>query len=130
MREFGAPVGAEVRTEIVDLAQQIFDQYEPKRAVQAKEFAMEDNPDEVVVHEVDLRNEGQRLRIAFTEPAARPPFEWLIEITSDIGETDYFKHYLVRDIDVVMAQRKVLTVLDAPEAETLLTDLRLVLTWL
>jgi hypothetical protein len=130
MREFGTPVGPEVRDEIMTLAQAIFDQVESKREVRAREFAMEDNPDRVVVDEVDVKHEGERLRIAVTKPEARPPFEWLLEITSDIGEADYFKHYLVREEDVVLAQRKVLTPLDAEEAELVLVDLRTAQGWL
>lgn len=130
MREFGQPVGPEVRTEIVKLAQAIFDQAEPKRTVLARDFAMEENPDREVVDEVDLRHEHERLRIAITRAEARPPFEWFLEVTSDIGESEYFKHYLVREEDVVLAQRKVLTPLDAEEAELVLHDLRTAQGWL
>ncbi|MDB5178758.1 MAG: hypothetical protein JWN01_701 [Patescibacteria group bacterium] len=130
MREFDFPAGPEVRARIVDLAQAVFDQARPKRAVRAEEFAMDENPKQIVVHEVDLRSEGERMRIAATKSEARPPFEWLMEITSDIGETDYFKHYLVRENDIMLAQRKVLTPIDAQEAEVLLADLRTAQTWL
>ncbi|MDF2461070.1 MAG: hypothetical protein K0S68_473 [Candidatus Saccharibacteria bacterium] len=133
MREFGPPVDEGVRAEILKLAQSLFDRVEPKRAVRAKEFAMDENPEQIVVHEVDLRSsdeDGQRLRVAVTEAAARPPFEWLLEITSDIGESEYFKHYLVREHDVVLAQRKVLTPIDAEEAELILSDLRTAESWL
>jgi DNA-binding cell septation regulator SpoVG len=130
MREFGHPVGGDVRSDIYELARNIFNRVETKRAVRAKEFAMENNPEQVVVHEVDLRQGDERLRIAMTEEAARPPFEWFIEITSDIGESDYFKHYLVRQDDVVLAQRKVLTPIDQAEADTVIHDLKLAQTWL
>jgi hypothetical protein len=131
MRDFGQPVGPEVRAEIMALAQAIFNLAEPKREVRASEFAMEEHPDRVVVDEVDLKHEGERLRIAITKPEARPPFEWLLEITSDVGESlDYFKHYLIRDDDVVLAQRKVLTPIDASEAELVMRDLRTAQSWL
>jgi hypothetical protein len=130
MREFGPLVGPEIRAQIAELARSVFNQAEPKRDVLAREFAMDENPDQVVVHEVDLRSDEGRLRIAVTEPAARPPFEWLLEITSDIGETDYFKHYLVRENDIMLAQRKVLTPIDADEAATILTDLQTARGWL
>jgi hypothetical protein len=130
MREFGQPVDASVREEILSLARSVFDEVEPKRAVKAKEFAMEDQPERVVVHEVDLRRSGERLRVAVTEADARPPFEWLYEITSDIGESEYFKHYLIREEDVVLAQRKLLTPIDAEEAELVLADLRTAQKWL
>jgi hypothetical protein len=119
-----------MRTEILELAQEIFREAEPKRTVRARDFAMEENPDQEVVDEVDLRHDHERLRIALTRPEARPPFEWLLEITSDIGESEYFKHYLIRDHDVVLAQRKVLTPVDAEEAALILSDLRTVQDWL
>lgn len=130
MREFGPAIDEGVRGEILRLAQSLFDRAEPKRAVRAKEFAMDDNPEQVVVHEVDLHGESGRLRIAVTEADARPPFEWLLEITSDVGEADYFKHYLVREHDVVLAQRKVLTPVDAEEAKSILDDLGVAEGWL
>jgi hypothetical protein len=130
MREFGKPADEGVRDQIFALAQSIYDRAEPKRDVRAKEFAMDEQPEQVVVHEVDLRSEDGRMRIAVTEPAARPPFEWLLEITADIDETDYFKHYLVREHDVVLAQRKVLTPIDQVEAELVLRDLQTAQAWL
>jgi hypothetical protein len=130
MRKFGPLVGKDKRAEIIALAQSVFDRAGSKRAVRAGEFAMDEDPDQVVVHEVDLRSEGDRLRIAVTMPEARPPFEWLIEVTSDIGETDYFKHYLVRENDIMLAQRKVLIPLDAKEAEVLISDLKAAASWL
>jgi hypothetical protein len=131
MRNFGMPVGPDVRERVLALAKSIFAAAETKRAVTAREFAMADQPpDEVVAREVDLRSGPERLRIAATEPSARPPFEWLLEITSDVGESDYFKHYLVRDDDIVLAQRKVLTPIDAEEAEVVLADLRAAQGWM
>jgi hypothetical protein len=112
-----------MRDKILAAAREIYDRAEPKRAVKATEFAMDDEPDKVVVHEVDVRFGEDRLRVAVTEESARPPFEWQLEITSDVGNADYFKHYLVRDHDVVLAQRKVLTPLDEPEADLVLADL-------
>jgi len=123
VREFGKPVGEVMRDKIFAAARDIFDRAEPKRDVKAAEFAMDDEPEKVVVHEVDVRFGEDRLRVAVTEEAARPPFEWLLEITSDVGEAEYFKHYLVRDHDVVLAQRKELTPLDDPEARHVLADL-------
>lgn len=130
MRNFGMPVGPDVKERVAALAKSIFAAAEPKRAVTAREFAMEEQPDQVVAREVDLRSGANRLRIAATEPTARPPFQWLLEITSDVGEADYFKHYLIREDDIVLAQRKVLTPLDAEEAEVVLADLRAAQGWL
>jgi len=125
VRTFGAPEGKGTRAEIVALAVSIFSLSGSKRAVRAREFAMEDEPERVVASEVDVRWGSERLRIAATEPDARPPFEWIWEITSNVGESDYFKHYLVREEDVVLAQRKVLTPIDAAEARIIMHDLRL-----
>ncbi len=131
MREFGAPAGAKLRAEITAMVEAIFDEVEPKRAVTGADFAMDEQADMVVAREIELKDvRGQRLRIAATEASARPPFEWLYEITSDIGEADYFKHYLVRQDDIVLAQRKVLTPVDDAEAKAILNDLRTAQTWL
>ena len=124
MRQFGAPVGNDMRDQILAAAKALYERVPVKREVKASQFAMDDQPDKVVVHEVDVRWEGNRLRVAATEPDVRPPFEWLLEITSDVGEADYFKHYLIREHDVVLAQRKELTPLDDQEAEVVLSDLK------
>lgn len=119
-----------MRTEILKLARALYDRVESKRDVRASDFAMDGDQERVVAHEVDLRHEGERLRVAVTEPSARPPFEWLLEITSDVGEADYFKHYLIREHDVVLAQRKVLTPIDQQEADVILRDLKTAASWL
>lgn len=129
MREFGPAVGGNVRAEIMKLAKALYDEVPTKREVLAKDFAMEENPERIVVREVDLRSGDDRLRVAVTTPDARPPFEWLVEITSDIGEADYFRHYLIREHDVVLAQRKVLTPVDAVEADRIITDLQTAANW-
>ncbi len=77
----------------------------------------------IVVKEIDLKWDGQRLRVGKTLDEARPPFEWIYEISSDMGESEYFKHYLVREHDIVLAQRKLLTVIDDEEAAILRADL-------
>jgi hypothetical protein len=123
-------IGADEREEVRALAQEIYDLAEPKRPVKAGEFAMDGDPDVIVARQVDLKNEGERLRVAVTEASARPPFEWLLEITSDVGEADYFKHYLIRDNDIMMAQRKVLTPVDRPEFELIMHDLKTARSWL
>lgn len=127
MRQLGAPVGGSVRQTIIDLACRVF-VFAPKhRLVRASEFTMDMIGDPVVVKEAEIKWPAGRLRVAITETDARPPFEWQLEITSNIDETDYFKHYLVRDEDVVLAQRKILTPIDAEEAEVVLADLELAL---
>lgn len=130
MREFGPSIGKTEREQIRVLAQEIYDLVETKRAVSAGEFAMDGDPDVVVARQVDLRREDERMRVAMTEESARPPFEWLLEITSDIGESDYFKHYLIREDDVVLAQRKILTVIDTQEFELVMRDLKIARSWI
>lgn len=123
MREFGTPLADEQRQELVALIARVYGSVPAKREVSAADFAMEDNPDQIVVKEVDIRWAENRLRVAMTDPQVRPPFEWLYEVSSDVGESEYFKHYLVRENDIVLAQRKVLTVIDAEEAGILRADL-------
>jgi hypothetical protein len=125
MREFGPTIGAEKRAEIVRAAEELFEAAgdRRRRESRASEFELEIEDDPVVTREADVHWPDGRLRIAKTTPEARPAFEWLIEITSNVGETDYFKHYLVLDQDVVLAQRKVLTPIDDAEADMILADL-------
>lgn len=123
MREFGPTIGDERRAEIVRAAEAVFEAALKRRGARASEFEMEVPGDPVVVNEADIRWPSGRLRIAKTMPEARPPFEWLIEITSNVDETDYFKHYLVLEDGIVLAQRKVLTPIDDQEAAVILADL-------
>jgi len=123
MRQFGHPASATIQAAIRSAAAQLLTAAPVSRLAYGREFAMDDE-DLAVMREVDLRwPDGQRFRIAETLPAARPPFEWLVEITSDLGESDYVKHYLIRDTDIMLAQRKVLTPVDDIEAQTVLADL-------
>jgi hypothetical protein len=124
MREFGEPIGADARKELVDLIERVYALVPAKREVSAGEFAMEEQPERIVVKEIDLRWDGERLRIGKTLDDARPPFEWVYEISSDMGESEYFKHYLVREDDIVLAQLKLLSVIDAEEAAILRADLQ------
>ena len=123
MREFGPPVSEAVYNELLQIIIEVYSCVPAKRQVTAAEFSMEENPDRIVVKEVELKWEAERLRVAMSEPSARPPFEWLYEVSSDVGESDYFKHYLVRKHDIVLAQRKVLTPIDLEEAGILRADL-------
>ncbi|GAC1371312.1 MAG: hypothetical protein NVSMB39_4930 [Candidatus Saccharimonadales bacterium] len=123
MRDFGAPITAAARQELVDLIDKLYQAYPAKKEVSAGDFAMEENPERIVVKEIDLKWDGQRLRVGKTLDKARPPFEWIYEISSDMGESEYFKHYLVRENDIVLAQRKVLTVIDDEEAAILRADI-------
>jgi hypothetical protein len=123
MRDFGPPIGQATYDAIRQAALELYEAIPQKREVPARAFAMEEEPDRIVVTEADLRWPDGRVRVALTKPEARPPFEWLVEITSDVNEADYFKHYLVREDDIVLAQRKVLTPLDDQEAQTMLADL-------
>jgi hypothetical protein len=123
MREFGSPIDRQRYEQIVAAALDVYEVAPKPREVTAATFAMDGDPDRVVVTEALVNLDGGRVRVAQTKPAERPPFEWLIEITSDLDETDYFKHYLIREDDIVLAQRKVLTPIDDQEAEVILADL-------
>lgn len=127
MREFGPTITPQRREEILLAAQAVFDAGGNVRAIRASDMALEIDGDPIVAHEVSVKWPEGRMRVARTEASARPPFEWLWEITSNIDEGDYFKHYLIRDEDVVLAQRRVLTPIDDEEAVIVLEDLALAL---
>lgn len=82
------------------------------QAVYGREFVMEPG-DQLVGYRVKLNLPDYWLRLDVSTARARPPFEWSGEITSD-GPTG-LEHYLVRDDDVVRAERKNLTVLSPVE---------------
>ena len=124
MREFSKPISREIREELVALIILVYGTVPAKREVTAADFAMTERPERIVVKEVEIKWDVERLRVAMSEPSVRPPFEWLYEVSSDIGESEYFKHYLVRESDIVLAQRKVLTPIDNHEAEILRADLQ------
>ncbi len=124
MREFGPTASPQLQQQIRQLAAELFAGVPAKRPLRGGDFAMDDEA-AVVVYEATIQvDDTQRLRIAQTVPEARPPFEWLLEITSDIGESDYFKHYLIREHDIMLAQRKELTPIDDQEAHVILRDLQ------
>ena len=123
MRVFGEPIAAAKQAEIVREAEKLYGLSATRRLVNASAFAMDLAGDPVVVHEADVRWPDGRVRVAKTMPEVRPPFEWVMEITSNVDEVDYFKHYLVRDGDIVLAQRRVLTPIDEVEAAIILNDL-------
>lgn len=125
MREFGEPIGKNRREELLEAALAVFELMPKKKPVLGEAFAMDD-AQMVVLHEATVKvDEDEKLRISVTVPEARPPFEWLVEITDDLGESEYFKHYLIRENDVMLAQRKVLTPIDETEALLILADLKL-----
>lgn len=124
MREFGMPISPGTRDTLVELIDAVYRSVPAKRKVTAAEFSMDSlEPGRVVVKEVEYKWDGERLRVAMSEPEVRPPFEWFYEVSSDVGESDYFKHYLVLEGEIVLAQRKVLTVIDDEEAAILRGDL-------
>lgn len=97
--------------------------------IPGSDFVMEP-PDVTVIRELDVMTENGRFRLAATLPTARPPFEWLFEITSEINTGTAMRHYLVREEDIVVAERRTLTPLDDEEAGLILSDLSLVETTL
>ncbi len=116
------------RHEIVELAGAVFEAAPNRRQLKARDFMFEGEGNRVVAEEATLNTSEGRIRVAYSQPTERPPFEWQWEITSDIGEADFFKHYLVRDEDVVLAQKKVLTPINDFHADVLISDLRAALT--
>jgi hypothetical protein len=131
MREFNPPVRAELRQAVIDLVEEILDLAPKIKWQHGRDLAMDD--EEAVVSRstrIDLGEEVGEVTVAASEASARPPFEWLVEVTADINERGYLKHYLVRDNDVVLAHRKVLTEIDDAEAELLIADLRQTLAFL
>lgn len=95
------------------------------RDIPGSDFVMEPG-DVTVIQELDVMTESGRFRLAATKATARPPFEWLYEITSEINTGAGIRHYLVRDHDIVAAERRTLTPIEAIEAQIILSDLELV----
>ena len=123
MREFGQVVTIELDSRIRREALDLFELMPGKTAVLGDALAM-DEADLLVLEAAEVLDEyGNKFKLSVTQAKARPPFEWLIEISSDLGESEYFKHYLVRDNDIVLAQRKILTPIDIIEADIILADL-------
>jgi hypothetical protein len=122
MRDFEGTVSAELAQRVRAAAKELFDLIKTKKPVLGSALAMEP-ADEVVLYEASVKTPLGNLQLAETLPAARPPFEWLMEITSDLGDGSYFKHYLIRENDIVLAHRKLLTPIDDVEANTILSDL-------
>lgn len=123
MREFGPAASPELDAAIRREALSLFELMPDKTPVLGDALAM-DETDLLVLEAAEVFDEdGNKFKMSVTRPTARPPFEWLIEISSDLGESEYFKHYLVREDDIVLAQRKSLTPIDEAEAEIILADL-------
>lgn len=124
MRTFGSRVKPELEARIRQEVQALFESAPERREHRGSEFAL-DNADDVVMHEVNIPvgDDGERYRVNMSLPTSRPPFEWIMEITADVNEAGYIKHYLVREDDIVLADRKVLTVIDEEEARVMLADL-------
>ena len=125
MREFNPPVSLALRQRIIELVFDVLDRAPKVKRLYGRDLAM-DEEDAFVGRSarVDLGEEIGILSLAQSEPSARPPFEWIVEVTSEIGESDYLRHYLIRENDMVLAHRKVLTEVDDREAEGVITDLK------
>ena len=95
------------------------------REIPGSDFVMEP-ADAVVIEELDITTDQGRFRLAATRPNARPPFEWLYEITSEINTGTAMRHYLLRESDIVVAERRTLSPLDEESAKLILLDLSLV----
>jgi hypothetical protein len=128
MREFDPPVSPELRQQIIDLVVEILERASKVKPLYGRDFAM-DAADAYVGARanLDLGEEIGSISLAQAEPGTEPPFEWIVEVTSEIGESEYLRHYLVRENDVVLAHRKVLTEVDDKEATSLIDDLKMAL---
>lgn len=125
MRELNQTISPALELKIRQAVEELFQRIPSKKTFLGAAYAM-DEAEMVVVEagEIDCVEDG-RFRLAYSVPEARPPFEWIYEITSEIHEEDYFKHYLVRDHDIVLAQKKILTPIDDVEGEVILADIKL-----
>ena len=124
MRSFAPPVRSELRNQIVELVRQIIAVAPKSKQQFGRDLAMDDA--DLLVSEsakINIDDDGAMISVAQSMPVARPPFEWLVEITSELEASDYLKHYLVRQDDMVLAHRKVITEVDDQEAESLIADL-------
>ena len=124
MREFKGKLSDELNREIRDAVAALFAKFPSKKLYYGRDYAM-DETDMLVVEAVEVKSDLGRFRLAYSIPEARPPFEWEYEITSEYDEKDYFKHYLIRADDIVVAQRKVLLPIDDTEARLILHDITL-----
>jgi hypothetical protein len=123
MREFNGKLSTDLDLRIRREAAELFEMVPEKREVRGSALLM-DQGDEIVLREITIKAPGAgTLQIAATSPSARPPFEWLMEITSKINDDSYFKHYLILEDKIVLAHRKELTPIDDREAAVVLTDL-------
>ena len=91
------------------------------RQIPGSDFVMEPG-EAIVMEELDVMTEYGRFRLAATKATARPPFEWLYEITSEINTDGGIRHYLVREEDIVSAERRTLTPLGDADAQLVLSD--------
>ncbi len=107
MREFGAPISSERFKAITSLAANLFADLPNKRLIHGEALSMDD-PEMIVLETAEvLDQDGNKFKLSATKPEACPPFEWLYEISSDLGHSEYFRHYLIRDTDIVLAQPKI-----------------------
>jgi hypothetical protein len=128
MRDFTPPVAPSLRQRIAELVLTILERAPKVKSQYGRDLAM-DQVDMLVSRsaKIDLGEDIGSISLAQSEASARPPFEWIVEVTSEIGESDYLRHYLIRENDMVLAHRKVLTEVDDREAEGLISDLTMTL---
>ncbi len=127
MRDFTPPVSPELRAEVFETARRVLAAAPEMRPLYGRELAMEEE-DALIAERAKLElADGATMEVALSRPEGRPPIEWLAEITSTINEEDYFKHYLVRDADLVLALRKTIIPIDDEEARMVLSELQLTL---
>lgn len=124
MRPFGNPVSPSLREQVLAEVTRLVAAFPSSRELKAGEYVLEP-ADEVVLDVATITTGVGMVKLHVCRPGWAPPFEWLAEITSEIPGTDYLKHYLVREQDIVLAQRKELSVIDDEEAGLILADLEI-----
>jgi hypothetical protein len=123
MREFNGKITVGLEQRVREATAALYELMPDKKQTYGADLAMDDDGAVVITEGTVKLPGGEKLQIAVTRPEARPPFEWLMEITSLIDEADYFKHYLIREHDIVLAHRRDLKPIDDAEAQVILADL-------
>lgn len=124
MPDFKEPVSEQLRREVLETVTGLIQTSPEADEVTAEDYVLEPAAAVVLDHLLIPTRDGD-VDLNLCRPGWSPPFEWLAEITSSLPGADYFKHYLVRNNDIVLAHRRELTVIDDAEARRILADLRL-----
>lgn len=108
--------------ELYKNCQELVEQGEFATVTAEETMADELAPNTVVIKKIKVKLTEGYIELQVTTPEARPPFEWLAEITWDTGE---YCHYLVRKEGIFAARGKELTPVTPIQLESILQHLRL-----